>query len=46
MIQRNIVFLTEKRDIIRYTDDSEMALCICASLRRLDGFSARDMAKT
>ncbi|VUZ46673.1 unnamed protein product [Hymenolepis diminuta] len=32
--------------ILHYTDDSEMALGICESLKRANGFSASDLAKT
>ncbi|KAL5965091.1 ADP-ribose glycohydrolase ARH3 [Taenia solium] len=35
----------EKNGTLRYTDDTEMALCICDSLKRMDGFSATDMAR-
>ncbi|KAM7539603.1 hypothetical protein Aperf_G00000044669 [Anoplocephala perfoliata] len=35
-----------KEDVLRYTDDTEMALCICESLKRMNGFNASDLAKT
>ncbi|VDD79765.1 unnamed protein product [Mesocestoides corti] len=35
-----------ERSMLRYTDDSEMALCICKSLRDMNGFDPRHMAKT
>nr|CDS31830.1 poly(ADP ribose) glycohydrolase ARH3 [Hymenolepis microstoma] len=36
----------KKADVLNYTDDSEMALCICESLKRSNGFNASDLAKT
>ena len=39
------LFLEEK-SLLRYTDDSEMALCICDSFKRMNGFNATDLART
>ncbi|VDO06895.1 unnamed protein product [Rodentolepis nana] len=39
-------FSGKKVGILNYTDDSEMALCICESLKRSNGFNASDLAKT
>ncbi|KAL5112986.1 ADP-ribose glycohydrolase ARH3 [Taenia crassiceps] len=36
----------EGNGTLRYTDDTEMALCICDSLKRMNGFNAADMART
>lgn len=40
------ILLLGKKDVLRYTDDTEMALCICESLKRMKGFNASDLAKT
>ncbi|KAM3178744.1 hypothetical protein ACTXT7_001934 [Hymenolepis weldensis] len=36
----------KKTGVLHYTDDSEMALGICESLKRANGFNASDLAKT